>query len=92
MKRCIPIAFVLLFYLGTGLKAQVLPEVPRISAYEAYIKYKSGKAIIVHAGGEAYYKRHITGALDVDGDGVAHKGKPLPNFPKRGIEIIIYCY
>jgi hypothetical protein len=68
------------------------PEVPRISAYEAYIKYKSGKAIIIQAGGEAYERRHILGAFNVDGDGVYFKGKKLPNFPKSGVEIFIYCY
>ena len=30
------------------------PEIPRVSAYEAYDKYKEGKALIFHGGGERY--------------------------------------
>jgi hypothetical protein len=73
-------------------RAVAFPEVPRVSAYEAYVKYKAGKAIIIQAGGEAYNRRHILGAFNVS-QGAVFNGKiRLPNFPKRGIEIFTYCY
>ncbi len=68
------------------------PEVPRVSAYEAYVKYKAGKAIIVQAGGEDYRKRHIIGAINMGPEAGAKRAKLLPNFPKSGIEIFTYCY
>jgi hypothetical protein len=68
------------------------PEVPRISAFEAYQKYKAGKAILVQAGGEGYERRHILGAHDVNGEKVGQGQIPLPNFPMRGLEIYTYCY
>ena len=68
------------------------PEVPRVSAYEAYVKFKAGKAIIIHAGGQKYESRHILGAFNVGREAVAKGRIKLPNFPKRGIEIFTYCY
>jgi len=68
------------------------PEVPRVSAYEAYLKYKEGKAIIVQAGGEDYRIRHIIGAFNVSQEAVFQGKTILPNFPKKGIEIFTYCY
>ena len=50
------------------------PEVPRVSAYEAYAKFKAGKAIIIQAGGESYKKRHILGALEI-GQEAVRKGE-----------------
>jgi hypothetical protein len=64
------------------------PWVPRVSAYEAYIKYKEGKAIILHGGGEAYNRRHILGAFNLD----KYNDQLLLKFPKKGIEIFTYCY
>jgi hypothetical protein len=70
----------------------VYPHVPRASAFEAYTKYKAGKAIIIQAGGSDFNGRHIMGALDLREEDV-RKGKlKLPNFPKKGIEIFTYCY
>jgi len=65
------------------------PWVPRISAYEAYVKYKAGKAIIFHAGGTGYNQRHIMGSFNLD-----YKDRKglLRKFPKEGIEIFTYCY
>jgi hypothetical protein len=68
------------------------PEVPRISAFEAYTKYKAGKAILVQAGGEAYERRHILGAHEVNSEKVSRAQIPLPNFPMKGLEIYTYCY
>jgi len=67
------------------------PEIPRGSASEAYVKYKSGKALIFHGGGEKYSKRHILGAyqLDVPDEMM---DRILVKFPKEGIEIFTYCY
>ncbi|MGD0918360.1 MAG: hypothetical protein ABSB22_18065 [Thermodesulfobacteriota bacterium] len=105
MRNYVVFSFLSLFLLTGAIDAQTqlpfqrdfmeepnFPEVPRVSAYEAYIKYKSGKAIIIQAGGELYERRHILGAFNVDGSGVVSKGKKLPNFPKSGVEIFIYCY
>lgn len=65
------------------------PEVPRISAYEAYIKYKERKALILHAGGDLYSKRHIAGAFNLEMD---DNEKMIVKFPKTGIELFTYCY
>jgi hypothetical protein len=68
--------------------------VPRVSAYEAYVKYKAGKAIILFGGGEQYRKRHIVGSIDLNPGNVTHsqKEKILLSLPKDGIEIFTYCY
>ena len=70
----------------------ILPEVPRVSAYESYKKYKEGKALIVHAGGESFKRRHIMGAFDVTIEALRKGRIKLPKFPKSGFEIFIYCY
>jgi hypothetical protein len=64
---------VILLFLAAQIDAQTqiplkekvfdFPEVPRVSAYEAYIKYKADKAIIIQAGGEDYRKRHLMRVL-----------------------------
>lgn len=68
------------------------PDIPRASAWEAYVKFKSGKAIIIQAGGEGYRNRHVMGAIDLHVTDVDNKKKRLPNLPKTGKEIFIYCY
>ncbi len=69
------------------------PEVPRISAYEASLNYKAGKAILVQAGGEVFERRHIVGAFDLMFTEDVTSGKvQIPNFPAEGIEIYTYCY
>lgn len=68
------------------------PEVPRVSAFEAYKKYNAGKAIIMQCGGESFKKRHIIGALNIPSRAVRHEKMKLPNFPRKGIEIFTYCY
>ena len=68
------------------------PEVPRVSAYEAYLKYKAGNAIIIHAGGESYQRRHILRAFDVNQELVRLGKIKLPKFPRKKIEIFTYCY
>lgn len=69
-----------------------LPDVPRVSAYEAYAKYKAGQAIIVQAAGENYEKRHIVGSYHVDPEALRRDEVELPNFPMTGIAILTYCY
>ena len=77
---------------------RVYPEVPRISAYEAYVRFKNGRAIILHAGGEEFRKRHIIGAFNLEGftenldaeDSI--KGRLFRKLPKQGLEIMTYCY
>lgn len=72
------------------------PWVPRISAREAYTKFKAGKAIILHAGGEKYERRHIMGAINVVDPNDPNAGDSskvrIRKFPRRGIEIFTYCY
>lgn len=68
------------------------PDVPRISAHEAYKKYKAGKAVLIHAGGEAFERRHIFGAFHAIYQGVLNGSMKLPNLPKDGVEIYTYCY
>jgi hypothetical protein len=71
------------------------PDVPRVTAYEAYTKYKAGQAIIVQAGGEDYERRHIVGTYgnkNISGEGLRQGKTELPNFPFDGIEIFTYCY
>jgi hypothetical protein len=93
MKRML-FLFLIYLFLAVQLFAQTqgeieFPWVPRVSAYEAYVKYKAGKAIILHAGGEKYSVRHITGAIDFD---FKPREEALQKFPKKGIEIFTYCY
>ena len=98
MKKSILFTGIILLVIAAGIEAQTqnasenailnYPEVPRISAYEAYIKYKEGKAIILHGGGEAYSKRHIMHAFNLE----RYNDKILQSFPKEGIEILTYCY
>jgi hypothetical protein len=98
MKKCVLFTAMILLVLTAGIGAQTqipskseilnYPEVPRISAYEAYVKYKEGKAIILHGGGEAYSKRHIIQAFNLE----KYNDEILQRFPKQGIEIFTYCY
>ena len=85
---------IILFLFAVQINAQNqskvdYPGVPRVSAYEAYVKYKDGKAIIFHGGGEHYSKRHIMGSFNLD---VKNRDEILARFPKEGIEIFTYCY
>lgn len=101
MKRCIlltVIVLVLLVPVAAQIQSQSSskvidsPDVPRISAYEAYKKYKAGKAVLIHAGGEAFERRHIFGAFHAIYQGVLDGSMKLPNLPKDGVEIYTYCY
>ena len=65
------------------------PEIPRVSAMEAYVKYKNGKAIILHAGGVPYKERHIIGALNFD---FKDREERIKRLPQKGFEIFTYCY
>lgn len=76
--------------LGQSRRENVdFPWVPRVSAYEAYTKFKEGKAIILHAGGEKFNRRHIIGAFNFD---VKPRDHLINKLPKQGIEIFTYCY
>jgi hypothetical protein len=70
------------------------PWVPRISAYEAYVKYKAGKAIILHAGGDKYNRRHILGAINLNSEELGKDThlKMIQKLPREGIELFTYCY
>ena len=101
MTKYIILFSVLVLFSGIQINAQNqlllnqevdYPEVPRISAYEAYLKYKEGKAIIVQAGGEHYGKRHILGALNMGPEAGVKSRIESWDFPKSGIGILTYCY
>ena len=71
-----------------------IPEIPRISAQLAYLKYKNGEVIIIDAMPKVtYVKYHIIGAINLPNDGPADieriKNANLPIPTNR--EIIIYC-
>jgi hypothetical protein len=68
------------------------PEVPRITAYEAYNEYKAGKALLIHAGGELFQKKHIMGAYDVPAGRTIKGETPLPALPMTGLSMFVYCY
>ncbi len=65
------------------------PEIPRVTAYEAYVKYKQGKALIIHAGGDTHSRRHVLGSFNLDLP-EEKKEAMLLKFPKRGLEVFIY--
>jgi hypothetical protein len=98
MKKYLIFLYVILLFLPIQIHAQTqtesqgervdYPWVPRVSAYEAYVKHKAGRAIILHGGGEAFSKRHILGAFNLE----KYNDQLLLKFPKEGIEIFTYCY
>ena len=96
MRKYILFVFCLVFLISpVQMEAQTkvdFPGVPRVSAFEAFVKYKAGKAIIVHAGGAKYESRHIVGALNIDQEAIRDGKIKLPKLPDRGIEIFTYCY
>jgi hypothetical protein len=73
-------------------KVLPFPEVPRISAFEAYQNFKNSKVILLQAGGEGYEKRHIVGSLQIPLGRIKKGEVRLPNFPRAGVEIYTYCY
>jgi hypothetical protein len=99
MRKYWPVVFVILLFLPIQIHAQAHRQtpgddvdyawVPRVSAYEAYVKYKAGKALIFHGGGAKFGDRHIVGAYNLD---VKNREPILRKFPKKGIEIFTYCY
>jgi hypothetical protein len=97
MKKCIFFICAILLFLTGQISAQnqkevAYPDVPRVSAHEAYVKFKAGNAIIIHAGGEAFENRHIWGAINIPEEAVSQGKMKPPNFPKAGVEIFTYCY
>ena len=102
MKTYMPLISFALFLWAIGIDGQSYvisaervvdyPQVPRVSAYEAYVKFKAGKAIIVQSGGEAFERRHILGAFYIDGEAVQNGKAKLPNYPRSGVEVFTYCY
>ena len=101
MRNCLIFIFTIVLFFSSEINAQPKqqpiekklshPEIPRVSAYEAYSKYKEGKALIFHGGGQKYEKRHILIAYNLDFD-YEVMDKILVKFPKEGIEIFTYCY
>jgi len=103
MKKGILICFMVLFLFSNHIHAQdqlgqfmnqtgAFPHVPRVSAFEAYQKFKAGKAFIIQAGGATFEKKHIMGAFNVGEEGVRNGTIALPPFPTSGIELFTYCY
>ena len=71
---------------------KMYPHLPIISAYDAYVKYKSGKAILINAGGEAFDRRRIMGSIRVHGESVRLGKIRFPALPRKGVYILVYCY
>ena len=103
MRKYLINAFIIFLFLCGQINAQnqiqsggveiPYPYIPRVSAYEVYLKYKEGKAIILHGGGLHYSKRHILGAFNMDvSDELKDERLQKFKFPKVGIEIFTYCY
>jgi hypothetical protein len=101
MRNCLIFIFAIVLFFSGEINAQTNqqsiekkvshPEILRVSAYEAYSKYKEGKALIFHGGGERYNKRHILNAPNLDVE-ESLMDRILVKFPKQGIEIFTYCY
>ena len=84
----------ILIYAIHGLAQPKLPEVPRIDAKMAYLKYKPGRVILVDAmGPKTFAKKHILGSMSLPNDDSADieriRDMEIP-FPKDK-EIIVYC-
>ena len=88
---CIAILFLICFQIDTNAKPLVkrpLPKevkAPLSSAYEAFTKYQTGRAILLHAGdtGQGYFKRHIQGAIFVPWNQIKKGERQMVNFPKK---------
>jgi hypothetical protein len=102
MKKCVLFTAMILLVLTAGIRAQNqtpsdegipnYPRLPRVSAYEAYLKFKEGKAIIVQAGGEGWSRRHIMGAINLGPEVGAKWNRIFQMLPKSGTEIFTYCF
>lgn len=104
MKKYMLIIFTIFLFFSLLKEAQAqnqpqrervdFPWVPRISAYESFVKYKAGKAIILHAGGEKYNRRHILGAINLNSEELGKDThlKMIQKLPREGIELFTYCY
>jgi len=95
-KYLLPLMAILVIFpnLGGSSEEHQLPEVPRISAELAYLKYKAGIVIIIDSmPKETYAKYHIVGAINLPNDGPADieriKNANLPIPINK--EIIVYC-
>jgi hypothetical protein len=89
------IASLIFFFQSIQLDVQAqeyYPEVPRVTAYEAYLRYKDGKVLMFQVAGISYRERHIIGAYNLHGEAILQGKMQLPKLPKKGIEIILYCY
>jgi hypothetical protein len=105
MKKCMVVASLIFLFQLIQLDVQAqkpsvmnkadsvnYPDVPRLTAYEAYLKYKDGKALMFQVAGISYRERHIIGAYNLNGEAILQGKMQLPKLPKKGIEIILYCY
>jgi len=84
----------ILIFASQGAAQIKLPEVPRIDAKMAYLKYKPGRVILVDAmGPKTFAKKHILGSMSLPNDDSADieriRDMEIP-FPKDK-EIIVYC-
>lgn len=97
MKRLffIHIIILLFFFLNIIFSEEnQTQEIPRISAFLAYQKFKSGNIIIIDAmNKKRYEKYHVIGAINIPGDTNEDLKKidemPLQILPSK--EIIVYC-
>jgi rhodanese-related sulfurtransferase len=95
-KYLFPVLIVCLLFLNDSYAQEhANPEIPRINADLAYLKYKNGSVIIIDAMSRiTYTKYHILGAINLPADEGPRAqeriraAKLLIPFDK---EIIVYC-
>jgi len=86
--------FAIFFPNSAASQDHQIPEIPRINAEMALLKYKAGNVIIVDAmNKETFAKYHIFGAINLPNDGaedikrIMKANLPIP----INREIIVYC-
>lgn len=85
----------LLLLNNSNAQEHAIPEIPRINAELAYLKYKNGSVIIVDAMSQITYRKyHILGAINLPAD----EGPPAQERIRAARlpipldkEIILYC-
>ena len=94
LKLIVIVIVSFVFTAAYAASQEDLSTVKRISAAEAYAKYKKGDAIFVDAmGPHAYAKKHIVGSINMPNDGPqdiqALRDMTIPFALDQ--EFVVYC-